>query len=195
MFACCRGRQSHAFDPSDECGAAGEEIGSMAAANALLAGFARRREALPQPPGRVLSPGLTRGASGGHRAPAPAHAAARGVQRRPFARDDRRPAKKPAIPAFSACGTMVPLPRMGGNHKVSPRRRVRSRNLRRTDRLLLTATPLHLKGQKIADHMRPLELRCQNAAVSIGSQPVGCTASPLFSPIGPAWPLPGGLRV
>jgi hypothetical protein len=60
----------------------------------------------------------------------------------------------------------TPVGRMGGNQKgFSAIGECGVGNLRRTDRRLLTATPLHLKGQKIADYMRRLgfemtERRC-----------------------------------
>ena len=51
-------------------------------------------------------------------------------------------------------------PRMGGNQKgFSAIGECGVGNLRRTDTRLLTATPPHLKGQKIADYMRRLGLR------------------------------------
>jgi hypothetical protein len=67
---------------------------------------------------------------------------------------------KTAIPGFTAPATMESVGRMGGNQKgFSAIGECGVGNLRRTDRRLLTATPLHLKGQKIADYMRRLGLR------------------------------------
>jgi hypothetical protein len=55
---------------------------------------------------------------------------------------------------------MESVGRMGGNQKgFSAIGECGVGNLRGTDRRLLTATPLHLKGQKIADYMRRLGLR------------------------------------
>jgi hypothetical protein len=66
-----------------------------------------------------------------------------------------------AKPSRSAGTHLSPGPRrMGGNQKgFSAIGECGVGNLRRTDRRLLTATPLHLKGQKIADYMRRLGLR------------------------------------
>jgi hypothetical protein len=66
---------------------------------------------------------------------------------------------KMAIPGFTAPATMESVGRMGNQKGFSAIGECRVGNLRRTDRRLLTATPLHLKGQKIADYMRRLGLR------------------------------------
>jgi hypothetical protein len=57
-----------------------------------------------------------------------------------------------SIPGFTAPATMESVGRMGGNQKgFSAIGECGVGNLRRTERRLLTATALHLKGQKIAD--------------------------------------------
>ena len=79
----------------------------MAAAKAILAGSLRDdAKALPEPLRRVLSPTLEkRGPAEGHRASAPAHAAARGGLAPPRAREGRRPGRKRHL-AFSASAAM-----------------------------------------------------------------------------------------
>lgn len=75
---------------------------------------------------------------------------------------------------------------MGGNQKgFSAIGECGVGNLRRTDRRLLTATPLHLKGQKIADYMRRLGFEMTGRRCFDWSPPVGLTASPLFARSGP----------
>jgi len=102
---------------------------------------------------RAYTPGPARG----HRASAPAHAAARGRLAPPLARDGKRPAKKqPSSRSPPLCDNSVGLAwaeittflcdgecRVGNPSEAAGR--------------LLTATPLHLKGQKIADYMRRLD--------------------------------------
>jgi hypothetical protein len=115
-----------------------------------------REGAAGQPPGRVLSPGLTRGQWRDIVRQRP-HKRLRGVvQRRPLLvmTGDR---SKTAILAFTAPVAMHRSARIGGNQKgFSAIGECGVGNLRRTDRRLLTATPLHFKAQKIADYMRRL---------------------------------------